>query len=76
MYRVFHVLFQAGFSSLNKLTRCVVVTSGTLSPLGTFASELGAEFPVRVEANHVVSSEQVLVRSVGSGPTGKPLCVT
>lgn len=39
--------------------RSVVLTSGTLSPLSSFAYELGLPFPVRLENKHVVSSGQV-----------------
>ena len=34
--------------------RAVVLTSGTLSPLSSFASELGVPFPIRMEAPHCV----------------------
>ena len=48
--------------------RCVLCTSGTLAPLSTFASELGASFPVRLENPHVVPEQQVLAGIVGTGP--------
>lgn len=48
------------FRELSNLARSVIVTSGTLSPLDTFASELGATFPVSLEANHVINPCQVL----------------
>ena len=54
----------AGFESLNTLARSVVVTSGTLSPLETFASELGTEFPISMEMSHVISKERVWVGTV------------
>lgn len=39
---------------------------GTLSPLDSFAGELGIEFPHRLEANHVINvKKQCLVTSVG-----------
>lgn len=44
---------------MSSLARCVVVSSGTLSPLNTFSSELGTDFPVRLEASHVIKQEQV-----------------
>ena len=66
----------AGFNSLNELARTVIVTSGTLSPLDSFASELGTNFPVRMEAGHVIKSNQVWVSAISRGPTGKPLTAT
>ncbi|KAF4320436.1 hypothetical protein BBO99_00003065 [Phytophthora kernoviae] len=51
----------------------VILTSGTLSPLDTTIKELGIEFPVRLENNHVVDSDQVWVGVVGTGVTGKRL---
>jgi len=54
--------------------RSVVLTSGTLSPLSSFASELGVEFPVSMEAEHCVDMDrQVWGRIVAMGPTDKPL---
>ncbi|POM76323.1 Helicase-like, DEXD box c2 type domain containing hypothetical protein [Phytophthora palmivora] len=51
----------------------VILTSGTLSPLDTTVKELGIGFPVRLENNHVVDSDQVWVGVVGTGVTGKRL---
>ncbi|TMW65928.1 hypothetical protein Poli38472_003693 [Pythium oligandrum] len=51
----------------------IVLTSGTLSPLETTIKELGIEFPVRLENNHVIDAEQVWVGVVGKGVTGKRL---
>jgi regulator of telomere elongation helicase 1 len=39
--------------------RCILLTSGTLSPLDGFAQELRLEFPVTLENPHVVPSSQV-----------------
>jgi len=45
----------------------VILTSGTLSPLDSFESELDVQFPVRVEASHVIDTQaQVYVAAVGS----------
>ena len=38
--------------------RSVVLTSGTLSPMDTFASELDVRFPVTLEADHVIDRKQ------------------
>jgi regulator of telomere elongation helicase 1 len=48
-------------------------SSGTLSPLETTIKELGIEFPVRLENNHVIDANQVWVGVVGTGVTGKRL---
>ncbi len=40
--------------------------SGTLSPLDSFAGELGIDFPHRLEAPHVINvRKQCLVTSIG-----------
>jgi len=56
--------------------RSIVLTSGTLSPMLTFASELDVKFPVTLEANHVIDRKQVWAGSIGSGPTGHSLNAT
>lgn len=38
----------------------VIITSGTLSPMGTFASELKTGFPVQLENKHVIKPSQVI----------------
>ncbi|XP_062501218.1 Fanconi anemia group J protein homolog isoform X2 [Corticium candelabrum] len=58
------------FTQVSSLARCVIVSSGTLSPLSTFSSELGTNFPIRLEASHVIRKEQVWVGSLGIGPNG------
>lgn len=47
------------FELTASLARCILLTSGTLSPMETFASELGTEFPIRVEAMHIIDPHQV-----------------
>lgn len=58
-------------SSLN--VRSIVVTSGTLSPLPSYSLELGLKFPHCLENPHIVSSNQIHVRVVGKGVSGKVL---
>ncbi|WOL00351.1 regulator of telomere elongation helicase 1 isoform X2 [Canna indica] len=53
-------------------TRSIILTSGTLSPLGSFALELNLDFPVRLENPHVISPDQVWVGVLPSGPSGHP----
>ncbi|KAM3875393.1 Fanconi anemia group J protein [Diretmus argenteus] len=64
------------FSDLSGPVRSIVLTSGTLSPMGSFSSELGVKFSIQLEANHVINRSQVWVGTVGSGPQGRKLCAT
>uniref|UniRef100_A0A671MU76 DNA 5'-3' helicase n=1 Tax=Sinocyclocheilus anshuiensis TaxID=1608454 RepID=A0A671MU76_9TELE len=64
------------FSDLRDSVRSIVLTSGTLSPMGSFSSELGIKFSIQLEANHVISKSQVWVGTVGAGPQGRKLCAT
>lgn len=41
-------------------THSVLLTSGTLSPLDSFAGELGTDFPITVETSHVIDTERQL----------------
>lgn len=43
--------------------RSILLTSGTLSPLGGFAQELQLPFPVQLENPHVIDAKQV--RKIG-----------
>ncbi|KAK6914908.1 ATP-dependent helicase, C-terminal [Dillenia turbinata] len=56
------------FSRLN--VGSIILTSGTLSPMDSFAQELKLEFPVRLENPHVISSNQLWAGVVTSGPSG------
>lgn len=53
--------------------RCVILTSGTLSPLNSFAAELQVPFPVTLENPHIIGANQVLVGVVTHGPDGMQL---
>uniref|UniRef100_A0A096M053 BRCA1 interacting helicase 1 n=1 Tax=Poecilia formosa TaxID=48698 RepID=A0A096M053_POEFO len=64
------------FSDLSGSVRSIVLTSGTLSPMGSFSSELGVKFTIQLEANHVINKSQVWVGTVGAGPQGRKLCAT
>ncbi|KAI0564905.1 DEAD2 [Gracilaria domingensis] len=48
--------------------RCLLLTSGTLSPMDSFAAELGLEFPVRLENPHVVTRAQIWAGIIPTGP--------
>ena len=68
--------FSPGFSMnrLQKLgVRSIMLTSGTLSPLQATAEEIGLEFPVHLENQHIVSSSQVWCGVLGTGPDGTKL---
>jgi Rad3-related DNA helicase len=47
------------FRSISKEARSIIVTSGTLSPMFSFQSELGMPFAHQLEAPHVVPKKQV-----------------
>ncbi|XP_066551926.1 Fanconi anemia group J protein [Amia ocellicauda] len=64
------------FSDLSGTVRTIVLTSGTLSPMSSFSSELGVKFSIQLEANHVISRSQVWVGTIGAGPQGRKLCAT
>jgi regulator of telomere elongation helicase 1 len=57
----------------NLNVRSILVTSGTLSPLESYALELGLPFPHRLENPHIIPHEQIHVRVVGKGVSGKLL---
>ncbi|XP_076473063.1 uncharacterized protein LOC143302332 [Babylonia areolata] len=61
-----------GFAEL-ECCRSVILTSGTLSPMNSFQSELGQPFPIALEANHIIKDSQVWVGAVGQGPDGTSL---
>ncbi|KAK9916347.1 hypothetical protein WJX75_001590 [Coccomyxa subellipsoidea] len=50
--------------------RSILLTSGTLAPLDSFAQELSLDFPVTLENPHVVNTSQVWVGVVPVGPKG------
>ncbi|XP_068568453.1 Fanconi anemia group J protein isoform X2 [Cebidichthys violaceus] len=64
------------FSDFSRSVHSIVLTSGTLSPMGSFSSELGVKFSIQLEANHVINKSQVWVGTVGDGPQGRKLCAT
>ncbi|KAF9138078.1 Fanconi anemia group J protein [Mortierella sp. GBA39] len=57
------------FRPLSSTTRSVILTSGTLSPMDSFASELQTRFAVQLEAGHVVDQSQVWTGVLPYGPT-------
>uniref|UniRef100_A0A8D2ZMX8 Regulator of telomere elongation helicase 1 n=1 Tax=Scophthalmus maximus TaxID=52904 RepID=A0A8D2ZMX8_SCOMX len=68
--------FSPGFSMqdlVNQGVRCIILTSGTLSPLSSFTSEMRIEFPVCLENGHVIERDQIFVSVIERGPDGVQL---
>jgi Fanconi anemia group J protein len=62
------------FRSAVAAARCVILTSGTLAPVDSFASELATEFHNTLQTGHVINtSRQVWVGTIRSGPGSKSL---
>ncbi|XP_012289196.1 Fanconi anemia group J protein homolog isoform X2 [Orussus abietinus] len=61
------------FAPLANTARSIILASGTLAPTNTFQSELGTKFSYTLQANHVISKDQVYIRGIASGPTKVPL---
>lgn len=53
--------------------RSVVLTSGTLSPMDSYAAELQLPFPIRLENSHVIDRDQVYMAVLTKGVTNKAL---
>ncbi|XP_054783819.1 regulator of telomere elongation helicase 1 homolog isoform X2 [Prosopis cineraria] len=49
----------------------VILTSGTLSPMESFAQELKIDFPIRLENQHVITPNQIWAGVVPVGPSGR-----
>eukprot|EP00466_Bigelowiella_natans_P014652 jgi/Bigna1/67409/fgenesh1_pg.3_\ len=64
------------FREVSHMARSVILTSGTLAPLDSFACELGAVFKHRLEARHLIPKENVLARVVSRDANGKRLVGT
>jgi regulator of telomere elongation helicase 1 len=70
--------FSGGISMLNlsnsaKSLRSVILTSGTLSPLDSFALELRLPFHIKLENPHIIKSNQIWLGIVDKGPRGNIL---
>ncbi|KAL2103257.1 hypothetical protein ACEWY4_000125 [Coilia grayii] len=65
--------FSPGFS-MQELkrqgVRCLILTSGTLSPLSSFTAEMQIPFPVCLENPHVIQRDQIFVCIIDKGPDG------
>ncbi|XP_057517001.1 uncharacterized protein LOC130798140 isoform X2 [Amaranthus tricolor] len=62
------------FRDIANLSLSVILTSGTLSPMSSFSSELGIQFGTLLEAPHVIDIEsQVWASVISMGPRNYPL---
>ncbi|XP_028765231.1 Fanconi anemia group J protein homolog isoform X1 [Neltuma alba] len=62
------------FSDIANLSLSVILTSGTLSPMNSFSSELGVQFESSLEAPHVINVDsQVWPAIICTGPGNYPL---
>uniref|UniRef100_A0A9I9DEW8 Regulator of telomere elongation helicase 1 homolog n=1 Tax=Cucumis melo TaxID=3656 RepID=A0A9I9DEW8_CUCME len=62
------------FRDIGDLSLSVILTSGTLSPMNSFSSELGVQFGTSLEAPHVIDVEsQVWPAIISTGPGNHPL---
>ncbi|KAL0313888.1 UNVERIFIED_CONTAM: Fanconi anemia group J protein [Sesamum angustifolium] len=62
------------FKNIAESSQSVILTSGTLSPLNTFSSELGVQFGTCLEAPHVIDVDsQVWAAAIANGPGNYPL---
>ncbi|KAA8537397.1 hypothetical protein F0562_026916 [Nyssa sinensis] len=62
------------FRDIAGLTLSVILTSGTLSPMNSFSSELGVQFGTCLEAPHVIDVEsQLWTAIISTGPGNCPL---
>ncbi|GAB1600968.1 hypothetical protein Ahia01_000375000, partial [Argonauta hians] len=63
--------FSAGHTMLELQSmglKCMILTSGTLSPIDDFASELQIPFPVVLQNPHIIQPHQVCVEALPVGP--------
>ncbi|XP_015884086.1 uncharacterized protein LOC107419791 [Ziziphus jujuba] len=62
------------FRDIAELSFSVILTSGTLSPMNSFSSELGIHFETSLEAAHVIDvNSQVWPAIISTGPGNFPL---
>jgi Fanconi anemia group J protein len=64
------------FSQLSAATHCVILSSGTLSPMPQLSLELNCRFDNCISAGHVVDPSQVQAYRISESPSGFPLTST
>ena len=52
------------FELIKRKPRTIILTSGTLSPMNTFETELRIEFPIQLKNNHIIDVDQVSLNIV------------
>lgn len=62
-----------GFRHLHQTAFSIIVASGTLTPLNSFASELATRFAVTLQADHVIPDSNVWTGVISCGPSTKLL---
>ncbi|XP_040568201.1 LOW QUALITY PROTEIN: regulator of telomere elongation helicase 1 homolog [Lepeophtheirus salmonis] len=68
--------FSPGFcmkSLIETGIRSIILTSGTLKPMDSFCSELLTDFQVKLQNNHIITNQQILVRVAPNGVDNSPL---
>ncbi|XP_011502066.1 PREDICTED: regulator of telomere elongation helicase 1 homolog [Ceratosolen solmsi marchali] len=55
---------------LDEGVRSIILTSGTLSPLKPFISEIGIDISVQLESSHIITEKQIYVGIVSTGYNG------
>ncbi|KAI9183992.1 hypothetical protein H9P43_003045 [Blastocladiella emersonii ATCC 22665] len=72
--RVLHFwCFHSGIAMrdlVNQGVRTCILASGTLSPLDSFAQEMGVPFAETLENSHVIKPSQLFIGVAGRGPNG------
>ncbi|XP_063152947.1 regulator of telomere elongation helicase 1 isoform X3 [Candoia aspera] len=71
--------FSPGYSMhelVRQGVRAIILTSGTLSPVSSFAMEMQIPFPVCLENPHVIDKHQIWVGIIPKGPDGGLLSST
>ncbi|XP_042319514.1 regulator of telomere elongation helicase 1 isoform X2 [Sceloporus undulatus] len=71
--------FSPGYSMhelVRQGVRTIILTSGTLSPVSSFAMEMQIPFPVCLENPHVIDKHQIWVGIIPKGPDGGLLSST
>lgn len=61
------------YLKLHNGVKTIILTSGTLAPLGPLISELDMDIKVKLENPHIVGSNQVCVKIIPKGPDSEPL---
>ncbi|XP_049879403.1 Fanconi anemia group J protein homolog isoform X2 [Pectinophora gossypiella] len=56
-----------------KSARCIVLSSGTLTPLISLHSELDTHFPLCVSPKHVIPQDRIWIGTLTTCPDGQPL---